>query len=390
MAKKIDLQDHLNKLNEIGIALSSELNLNLLLDRILQEARNFTLAEAGSLYLVEGDGLRFTVTQNDDLSRRHGKGNTNIGFRAALIPLTRSSLAGYVGSTGETLNLADSYAIPPDRPYKFNKDFDEKNQYRTKSQLLVPMKDPGGAVLGVLCLINARGDDGEVVPFVKHIERLVLSLASQAAVAVRNARLTEALKFAYMDTIMRLSVAAEYRDEDTASHLHRMSNYSALVARNIGFTEVEAENLKFAAPMHDIGKIGIPDAILQKRGKLTPEEFEVMKTHALIGAKILANSTAEVLRRSEEIALTHHEKFDGTGYPKGLKGDDIPMVGKIVAVADVFDALTSRRCYKEPWPVEKAVALMLEQRGKHFDARCVDGLVACLEECLAIKAKYSE
>jgi response regulator RpfG family c-di-GMP phosphodiesterase len=169
------------------------------------------------------------------------------------------------------------------------------------------------------------------------------------------------------ETITRLSRAAEFRDPETGAHIQRMSHYSALIARALGLGEGLAEALLMAAPMHDVGKLGIPDTILLKPGRLTPEEFAVMKRHPQIGHDILKGSSSSILRLGATIALTHHEKFDGSGYPHGLAGESIPIEGRIVAVADVFDALTSSRPYKPAWPMSRAISLLREGRGSHFD-----------------------
>jgi putative two-component system response regulator len=190
---------------------------------------------------------------------------------------------------------------------------------------------------------------------------------------------------AYLDTIHRLSLAAEYKDEDTGDHIVRMSRFCALIAEKCGLAEPEVQKILYAAPMHDIGKIGIPDSILLKKGRLTREEFDQMKTHTVIGAKILSNSKAEILQVAERIAMTHHEKWNGKGYPMGLAGDEIPIVGRITALPDTFDALTSRRPYKDPYPVEKAVDIIEKERGEHFDPDIVDIFLANLEEVLSIR-----
>ena len=198
------------------------------------------------------------------------------------------------------------------------------------------------------------------------------------------------LKEAHLETIHRLSVAAEYRDEDTAMHLKRMSNYSALIARRMGLSDKEANLILYASPMHDVGKIGIPDDILFKQGRLTAEEFEIMKTHAEIGARILAGSKAEVIQMAERIAMSHHEKWNGSGYPNGLKGEDIPLVGRITAIADVFDALTTRRPYKPAFPNEKAYSIIREEKGSHFDPHVVEVFFRNLGEIVAIQQRFQE
>jgi len=193
-----------------------------------------------------------------------------------------------------------------------------------------------------------------------------------------------------LDIITRLSRAAEYRDDDTAAHIQRMSRYSAAVARQLGLVERRVTNILRAAPMHDIGKIGIPDRILLKPGRLDPGEWAVMKRHAAFGAQILAGSRHVLVIVGHEIARTHHEKWDGSGYPAGLAGKDIPIEGRIVAIGDVFDALTSRRPYKEPFSLDKSFGISREGRGTHFDPAVVDAFFAVQDELLDIRASFQD
>lgn len=192
------------------------------------------------------------------------------------------------------------------------------------------------------------------------------------------------------ETITRLSLAAEFRDPETGAHIQRMSHYSALIARHLGLGEDFSEALMMAAPMHDVGKLGIPDTILLKAGRLTPEEFAVMRRHPQIGHDILKGSSSNILRLGATIALTHHEKFDGSGYPQGLDGEAVPIAGRIVAVADVFDALTSSRPYKPAWPLSRAIALLREGRGSHFDPHCVDALLHSWDHVIEVQSRYRD
>lgn len=192
------------------------------------------------------------------------------------------------------------------------------------------------------------------------------------------------------ETIFCLSRAAEYRDPETGAHIQRMSHYSRHIACHMGLSVEQQDLLLEAAPMHDIGKVGIPDLILLKPGRLTPEEFTVMQQHSVIGYQVLNASQSPLLRVAAEIAHTHHEKFDGSGYPRGLAGEDIPLFGRIVAVADVFDALTSERPYKKAWEIDKAKQLLLEGVGTHFDPACVEAFFADWDAVMEIKNRFMD
>lgn len=199
---------------------------------------------------------------------------------------------------------------------------------------------------------------------------------------------TRELQDSRLEIIRRLGHAAEYRDEETGNHIIRMSQMCALLARKLGWSEPQCDLILQASPMHDIGKIGIPDAILLKPGKLAPDEWETMKMHPEIGARLLDGNDSELLTMAREIALSHHEKWDGSGYPAGLSGEEIPLPGRIAALADVFDALTSERPYKHAWKLEDAVELIRENRGKHFDPQLVDLFLGDIESFLKIKSIY--
>lgn len=206
-------------------------------------------------------------------------------------------------------------------------------------------------------------------------------------------RLEEAekeLRLSHRETIERLTRAAEYRDDDTGQHLQRMSRYSQLLARLAGMSEEDCQLIRSASPMHDIGKVGIPDGILLKPGKLSPAEYDVMKKHPEIGYKILAGSQSPLLQIAAGIAYSHHEKYDGSGYPRNLKGGDIRFEGRIVAIADVFDALTTERVYKPAQPLHQAMDFMMDHRGKHFDPDLLNLFFSAMDQVVAIKERFSD
>ena len=192
------------------------------------------------------------------------------------------------------------------------------------------------------------------------------------------------------ETLLRLAKAGEYRDEGTGNHVLRIAHYSRLLAEALQLSERICEDIELAAPMHDIGKVGIPDRILLKEGPLDEREMEIMKEHPVIGYEILKDSPSRYITLGAEIALSHHEKYDGTGYPNGLKGEDIPLAGRIVAVADVYDALTTRRPYKDAWPIEDAVAYIRNASGTHMDPDVVEAFLENLDKVTEIQSKLSD
>jgi len=236
----------------------------------------------------------------------------------------------------------------------------------------------------VASLLKVKAYNDHMIDYQKKLESEVAERTKELRKAF------EKIKVSSLETIYRLTRASEYKDEDTGAHIQRMSNYSAVIAQAMGLNERTVESILYAAPMHDVGKIGIPDKILLKPGKLDPDEWVIMKQHTLMGGRILEGSHAGFIRLGETVAVTHHEKWDGTGYPKGLKGKNIPLVGRIVAIADVFDALTSKRPYKEPFSLEKSYEIIKEGRGTHFDPDVVDAFFASEEKLLAIKEKFRD
>ena len=198
------------------------------------------------------------------------------------------------------------------------------------------------------------------------------------------------LKRTRLEIVQRLGLAAEYKDNETGLHVIRMSHYARILGLALGMTEAEADDLLHAAPMHDVGKIGIPDNILRKPGPLDADEWKVMQSHATIGGDIIGKHQSGMLAMAYDVAVSHHEKWDGSGYPNGIAGDEIPLVGRIVAIADVFDALTSARPYKEAWPIEKAVEYLEQQRGLHFEGRLVDLFLQQMPALLEVKERWAE
>ncbi len=240
-------------------------------------------------------------------------------------------------------------------------------------------------------LLRMKAYHDEVKGYQAHLELMVAEKTRTLREALADLEMArQATLSAHIETIQKLSSAAEYKDEDTASHIMRMSRYCAHIAEKSGLDADNVDLILNSSPMHDIGKIGIPDAILLKPGKLDPDEWEIMKTHAEIGAKILTGGSSKYLESGAVIAMSHHERWDGSGYPQGLTGEDIPLFGRICALADVFDALTTRRPYKPPFSNETAMEIMQKGRGTHFDPALYDVFLASFPGILAIQKEYRD
>ncbi|MBC8478625.1 response regulator [bacterium] len=223
------------------------------------------------------------------------------------------------------------------------------------------------------------------------LERRVMERTQELEQAVSDLLESQKrIELTYYDSIYRLSVAAEFRDNETSNHIRRMSRYSELLAAKCGLEDHDVKLIRHASPMHDVGKLGIPDAILRKPTRLTQEEFNVMKRHSEIGARILANSDSELIELAHTIAISHHEKWDGTGYPYGLTGEKTPLSGRIVAVADVFDALLSKRVYKRSFTIKETVQILRDSAGRHLDPQLVDYFLNSLDEVIEIAESFTD
>ncbi|MGH7491161.1 MAG: HD-GYP domain-containing protein [bacterium] len=485
-----NLQSQIARLNQIGIALSSEHNLNKLLELIVTEARRFTLADGGSLYIKEGDKLNFLVAQTESLEKKSAE---KLSFKSFYVPLTTESISGYVAITGQTLNISDVYHIPPTVAYRFNKEFDRRMGYRSKSMLTVPMRDHNDQIIGVLQLVNSLDENTRVVAFRKEYETLILSLASQAAVAIRNAKLIQEIKNLFRSLVRYSAKAIDSRSPHTAGHSGRVAKFSMRIAKAINdenegvfagvkFSPEQLEELRMAGWLHDIGKIGIKEAVLEKVTKLNDDQIEVVAerfaaiksacviravkqkydlmqtpgereqafqeleaklaeelklleeeleflrrvnvpseafakedlarlqhiaeksfvdcrgeeryylTHkeyeslAVVRGNLTASEYKEIQRHVEytleilckipftkdlenipKFAAAHHEYLDGSGYPMGLRGDEIPLQARIMCISDIYDALSSKdRPYKKEMPIEQILEILKKeaQRGK--------------------------
>jgi len=377
-------------------------DVDAILDKILYEARRMSHADAGTIFLVEEDILRFAYVHNDTLFNAD-EATEEIYLDFAL-PMNNQSIVGYAASRNETVEIDDAYQIPPDRPYSFNDNYDRKSGYKTVSMLTIPLQAMHDRLVGVMQLINAKDENGQVGPFTQEALEYIPLFANDAAVAISRGIMTR-------EMILRMVKMAELRDPaETGPHVQRVGAFSAEIyqqlAKNQGVELQEMkrtkDTIRLASMLHDVGKVGIPDKILKKPGKLDDEEYNHMKWHTVFGGRLFANQTSNLDTMSMEIALYHHEKWAGGGYPGNIddimsdelkmnnpkKVDEIPLPARITALADVYDALSSKRCYKEAWTDEKSLGIIKEESGKHFAPNVVDAFFQILPIIKAIQKKY--
>lgn len=402
----------LSAIIKLGIEFTGVKDIDVLLEKILKEARKLVHADAGSLYIKEDDKLKFSYTQNETLQKRLPPGKKLI-YSTFSIPINSQSISGYVAHTGETLNIPDVYKLRPGLPYSFNRQYDDLSGYRTSSVLTFPLKTNRGEIIGVLQLINGKDPKGKVTPFKKQDEPLIMNFANTAAVAIERAQMTRAM-------ILRMIKMAELRDpKETGSHVNRVASYAVAIYENwagkrcLPHEEIEKSRdvLRMAAMLHDVGKVAISDAILKKPARLTPEEYEIMKQHTYLGARLFSELYSEFDEAASIVALTHHEYFDGTGYPgyinqldgtplpgfetgngstRGKQGEEIPVFGRVVAIADVYDALSSRRAYKEAWDEARVLEAIKVLSGKQFDPELNEAFFSCLDTIHSIAERYPD
>jgi HD-GYP domain-containing protein (c-di-GMP phosphodiesterase class II) len=396
------------------IRLDSELNqiqdLDLLLERILLEARRVVHADAGSIYVKDGDKLAIKYSQNDTLQKALPPGQKLV-YSVFTIPINEKTLSGYCALTKEILNVKDVYNIPSDSPFSYNTQYDKISGYKSTSMLTVPLKTAENKLLGVIQVINAKNESGSIIPFSQEDELLISHFAVNATVALQRAYMTRAM-------ILRMIKMSELRDpKETGAHVNRVAGYAVELydrwAYHHTVPDVERDKfrdtLKIAAMLHDVGKVAISDLILKKPAKFTPEEYAIMQGHTYFGARLFDDIQSPLDLIASDIALTHHENWDGSGYPGwidpftlqpiksdstgkplGRKGEEIPLGGRIVAIADVFDALSSRRVYKEPWDEQSVYNEIRKLSGKKFDPELVEMFFEILPNIKQIRDLYPE
>jgi HD-GYP domain-containing protein (c-di-GMP phosphodiesterase class II) len=389
----LPMENH-DKINELLLTtqkLNQIKDIDSLLDRILFETRMFTHADAGSIYTVRNKVLEFSYVHNDTLAKYDPVSNKYI-YSYFTIPINQQSIAGYVALTGEPLIIDNVYHLPEEVSYSSNHDFDRISNYRTRSMLTIPLFSSLNEIIGVIQIINAKDQNDTIIPFKEEDKFYVTFLANSAAVAIERARMTR-------EIILRMNKMAELRDpKETGTHVKRVGAYTVeiyhhwAIKKGISEDEIKRKKdiLRIAAMLHDVGKVAISDLILNKTSKLTKDEFEKMKKHTECGANLFADSFSDMDKLSSVIALTHHEKWDGTGYPGKLKGNEIPIEGRIVALADVYDALASKRVYKEPWDEQAVLKYLNQQSGIQFDPEVVTAFLEIYEVIQAIKQRYPD
>ena len=366
-------------------------DLDAVLNQTLLQTRSLCSADAGSIYLIENNLLKFSYFQNDTLEKSD-KHSTRLNYTKLEIEISNTSIAGACALHGSAINIPDVYKLSDDLPYSFNNEYDRILKYRTTSVLTIPLITGQQKTIGVMQLINSLDSNGRIQPFSEDDAKTAAFFAIHAAGSVEKARLTR-------EIILRMIRMAELRDpKETGAHVNRVGAYSVEIYRHwalhngIHETEMQKfiDSLRIAAMLHDVGKVGISDLILKKPAKLDPEEFKIMQTHATVGALLFGDKTSELDNLSAEIALNHHEKFDGSGYPAGLSGAAIPIAARIVAISDVYDALICRRVYKEPWTEEDVLKEIKEQAGRHFDPCLVEIFLEIYTTIKAVHNKYPD
>lgn len=405
-------QEKLESLTRLGIELSQINDLDILMERVLTRSRQFVNAEAGSVYIREGDWLHFAYTQNDLLQKKLPTGEKLV-YSTFKIPIDEKSIAGYVAATGRTLNIDDVYKLDATLPYSFSKKFDETVGYKTRSILTIPLQNSSGQTLGILQIINGQNASKQIIKFSDDDDKMMHHFAAIAAVALERAQMTRAL-------ILRMIRMAEMRDpKETGAHVNRVAGFSVEIyeqwalRRHMDQAAIDKTRdvLRMAAMLHDVGKVSTSDLILKKPARLNEDEYEIMKQHTIQGARLFHNRQSDFDEAAGIVALNHHERWDGNGYPgyidfltgkplkgfiltdgraRGKKGTEIPLFGRIVALADVFDALSSKRTYKEAWDEHMILAQLEKCAGTHFDPELVEIFFSRYEIIRAIQKRYQE
>jgi HD-GYP domain-containing protein (c-di-GMP phosphodiesterase class II) len=379
-------------------------DVHALLDGVLRQARRLTRADAGSIYLIENNSLKFSYVHNDTLFGASGLKRQL--YQDRTLPVDNHSLAGYVALAGKPLIIDDAYHLPAGMPFAFNDAFDHLAGYRTQSVLAVPLVNSNHKTVGVMQFINPLKDDRQPLAFTPGDLLRLRQFADDAVAAIERTRLTQ-------EIILRMIKMCELWDpRETGAHAMRVGAYAAEVFQQWSLKKGIAggdirrgkDLLRIAAMLHDLGKVAIADPILKKPDRLDSEEFRIMQSHTIQGARLFQNQEYALDVLCAEIALNHHEKWDGTGYPGkiddiyqdtlplgvGKQREEIPIAARIVALADVYDALVTRRAYKSPWSDTMALSYIKDQSGKHFDPKVVEAFLAIYDVIAAMREQYRQ
>lgn len=402
--------EKIQKVLKLGTELNTVQDVDILLERILSEARKFVAADAGTIYLKEGNNLVFAHAQNDTKQKQLPPGKKLI-YNSFRVPVSKKSISGYVASTGETLCIPDVYSIETSSPYQFDSTIDKKSGYKTHSMLTFPLINLTGEVLGVLQMINPLDQSGDVSLFTEEDQLYINHFASSASIVLQRAQMTRSM-------VLRMIQMAELRDpKETGPHVNRVASYSVEIYekwaknRKVDPEEIEKtrDSLKIAAMLHDVGKVAISDTILKKPARFTDEEYKIMKSHTYLGARLFSSRHSVLDSISCDVALMHHENWDGTGYPGYVdmetgavlekdhrgeplprKGEEISIFGRIVSIADVFDALSSKRVYKSSWGEKDVLKEIASLSGSKFDPEMVEVFFEVLDVIKSIQSRYPD
>lgn len=373
--KELTPEQMLSVIFEYTGKIANERSLENVLILMANMGREMVVADRCSVWLIdERTNELFTTVAH--------------GVKEIRIPL-RSGLVGKSVATGEPIFIDDAYTNTEYRSVLQDGALavDKRTGYHTKAIMVVPFRNHEGEIIGAYQAVN-KMTESQVFSR-QDLEYLKLA-ANYSGKSIESVRLQQEIVETQKEIIFTMGEIGESRSKETGNHVKRVAEYSYVLAIGLGMPEEEAERLKLASPMHDIGKVAIPDAVLKKPGKLTDEEYEIMKSHTTIGYNLLKNSRRELLRTAAIVAAQHHEKWNGRGYPNGLAGEDIHVYGRITAIADVFDALASDRVYKKAWELDRIMNLFREERGGHFDPKVVDAFFDQLPRILTIRDKYRD
>lgn len=355
--------------------IANERNLNRVLMHMADMGREMIMADRCTVWLLD-------KASNELWTRvAHGINELRIPYGAGL--------AGHAVKTGKPILVDDAYTNEEYREVLQSGAVrtDRETGYRTKALIVIPFRNNDGEVMGCYQAINKRTDAR--VFSQQDMEYLTLA-TSYSGKSLESAMLAQEIEETQKEIIFTMGEIGESRSKETGNHVKRVAEYSAILAQGLGIPPEETEILKMASPMHDIGKVAIPDDILKKPGKLTDEEFKVMQNHTVIGYQLLKKSNRRILKAAAIVAHQHHEKWNGHGYPRQLRGEDIHIYGRITAVADVFDALGSDRVYKKAWGLDRILDLFRQERGQHFDPHVVDVFLAQLPQLIRIRDRYRD